>query len=222
MSDAFKWSDDRRATLERLLLKDGLSLAECAERFGISYHKARSAAGRFGFVSGNKSHASGYWTDERIAAPKSMHRQGLSASQIAAKLRNTSRGAVIGKLHREGLGEAARPKPAKPLRAVPVKRPERIGPPPPRVVTGAFPPTERTAPKPPPIAPSADVARVKPIDLRLCHCRWPVGDVGEPDFGCCGLEALSGPYCPGHAARAYQAPKNPGVAKLARSIRRYV
>lgn len=37
-------------------------------------------------------------------------------------------------------------------------------------------------------------------------CRWPVGDVGSPDFFFCGGEALSGPYC-AHHHRMSRAPR---------------
>ena len=51
------------------------------------------------------------WNDERIDLLKSLWEKGLTASQIADKLGNVSRNAVIGKAHRLGL--KARPSPVK-------------------------------------------------------------------------------------------------------------
>ncbi|MEA3538998.1 MAG: GcrA family cell cycle regulator, partial [Pseudomonadota bacterium] len=51
------------------------------------------------------------WTDERIETLRSLWEKGLTASQIADKLGNVSRNAVIGKAHRLGL--KARPSPVK-------------------------------------------------------------------------------------------------------------
>ncbi|PWR18899.1 GcrA family cell cycle regulator [Zavarzinia compransoris] len=55
------------------------------------------------------------WTDERIATLRDLWEQGLSASQIAAKLGNITRNAVIGKVHRLGL--SGRPSPVRTERA---------------------------------------------------------------------------------------------------------
>ena len=43
------------------------------------------------------------WTDERVVLLRELWAQGLSASQIAARLGGVSRNAVIGKAHRLGL-----------------------------------------------------------------------------------------------------------------------
>lgn len=55
------------------------------------------------------------WTDERIATLRELWEQGLSASQIAGKLGNITRNAVIGKVHRLGL--SGRPSPVRTERA---------------------------------------------------------------------------------------------------------
>jgi len=51
------------------------------------------------------------WNDERVAALQRLWAQGLSASQIAERLGNVTRNAVIGKAHRLGL--ASRPSPIR-------------------------------------------------------------------------------------------------------------
>ena len=43
------------------------------------------------------------WTDERVELLKKLWAEGLSASQIAARLGGVTRNAVIGKAHRLGL-----------------------------------------------------------------------------------------------------------------------
>ena len=43
------------------------------------------------------------WTDQRVADLRRLWAEGLSASQIARRLGNTTRNAVIGKVHRLGL-----------------------------------------------------------------------------------------------------------------------
>jgi len=51
------------------------------------------------------------WTDEQILTLQELWAQGLSASQIAARLGTVTRNAVIGKAHRLGL--ASRPSPIR-------------------------------------------------------------------------------------------------------------
>ena len=51
------------------------------------------------------------WTEERIALLRQLWEAGLSASEIAKRLGEVSRNAVIGKAHRIGL--AARPSPIR-------------------------------------------------------------------------------------------------------------
>ncbi|RME67195.1 MAG: global cell cycle regulator GcrA-like protein, partial [Alphaproteobacteria bacterium] len=118
------------------------------------------------------------WTDERIAKLRKLWDDGLSASQIAQKLGNVTRNAVIGKAHRLGL--KARPSPVK-----------QETPPP------------KAAPKKPKSA--AKPAKVTLLDLNERMCKWPIGHPGEADFHFCGKKAEAGfPYCSAHCAEAYQ------------------
>jgi GcrA cell cycle regulator len=69
------------------------------------------------------------WTDERIEKLTKMWEGGATASQIADELGGVSRNAVIGKAHRLGLKARPSPvkpneKPARPLAAAPVRKPE--------------------------------------------------------------------------------------------------
>ncbi len=121
-----------------------------------------------------------------------------SAAEIAdtisaASQRPINRKAVIGRAFRLGL---PRKKPsAKPARAPRVRPPA----PRPRPVRRHFArphfPAEPIAPR--------DFEKVAPTrtleTLGRHECRFPIGDVGEPDFGFCGRLA-NGPYCPLHRA----------------------
>jgi GcrA cell cycle regulator len=48
------------------------------------------------------------WTEERVELLKKLWADGLSASQIAGRLGEVTRNAVIGKVHRLGLAAAPR------------------------------------------------------------------------------------------------------------------
>ncbi len=56
------------------------------------------------------------------------------------------------------------------------------------------------------VAAPAKVRRGKSIlELGSGDCRWPMGDVGSPDFCYCGNGAVALlPYCLGHARIAYR------------------
>lgn len=119
------------------------------------------------------------WTDERIAKLRKLWDDGLSASQIADKLGNVTRNAVIGKAHRLGL--KARPSPVK------------------QEAAGA----PKTAVKKPKATPRP--AKVTLLDLNERMCKWPIGHPGEEDFHFCGKKAEAGfPYCAQHCGEAYQ------------------
>lgn len=60
------------------------------------------------------------WTEERVAQLRTLWARGFSASEIAYQLRDVTRNAVIGKVHRIGL--AGRITPERPQKA---KRPRR-------------------------------------------------------------------------------------------------
>jgi GcrA cell cycle regulator len=154
------------------------------------------------------------WTDERIALLKKMWKEGKSAADIAKTLgKGVTRNAVIGKAHRMGLSgrpspikkptpapkkEAAKKESAKPVKklAAPV------------VVSGVKNnPLSREVAEPrkmekEAIPPGGGVAL---IDLTERMCKWPIGDPREDDFTFCGRNIRPGtPYCPEHAAMAYQ------------------
>jgi GcrA cell cycle regulator len=72
------------------------------------------------------------WTDERVELLRKLWSEGLSASQIAAKLGGVSRNAVIGKVHRlklsgRGKQTAAQPRAKKAAQATQSVRPASSG-----------------------------------------------------------------------------------------------
>lgn len=156
------------------------------------------------------------WTDERIATLKKMWKEGKSAADIAKTLGKVTRNAVIGKAHRMGL--SGRPSPIKKPTAAPKAK-----------ETAAKKPVLRSVKKPLPVA--ASTKKLNPlssrpeveepkffekeavpegggiplIELTERMCKWPIGDPRDADFIFCGLGIRVGtPYCPGHAAMAYQ------------------
>ena len=139
------------------------------------------------------------WTDERVETLKKLWAEGYTASSIAGCIGGVSRSAVLGKVYRLGLSGRGATGPRK-------EQPKHI-----RSRAPRIPAKPRARPAPPQIkAPThfaaqiEDAARVDLVSLEHHHCRWPVGDPGQPGFGFCGLTTHAGPYCPAHAQRAYR------------------
>jgi GcrA cell cycle regulator len=143
------------------------------------------------------------WNPERVEQLRNFVGAGLSCSQIAAEI-GVTRNAVIGKIHRLGLGPG-RPA-AAPARACPprVRRPhlssqrQLL-----RVIYAEAPRADGGAS--PEAVPIDSAQRCSLIELAHGKCRWPVGDPGRADFAFCGNEAAAGfSYCAGHARMAYR------------------
>ncbi|WP_455477123.1 GcrA family cell cycle regulator [Bartonella sp. B41] len=165
------------------------------------------------------------WTCERVELLKKFWSEGLSASQIAARLGGVSRNAVIGKVHRLKL-------PGRGKTAQVVSRTQKI-------LAGVNPSNSRIRRSTSMVLPTnsascsakatalkvdfvdenmteADISAksdvVVPISrhlnlLQLSEntCRWPVGDPLSSDFHFCGADAgESSPYCAFHAKIAFQ------------------
>ena len=156
------------------------------------------------------------WTEERVEALKKLWSDGLSASQIAARLAGgVTRNAVIGKVHRLGLSGRAttsRVTTARPRRP---RQPSHPGRPRPLPTAGA------TALKPQTYSKPAPLPEPEPEPLRLIDkpeggritilmlsdktCKWPIGDPGSEEFCFCGHAPKdSMPYCDYHSRVAYQ------------------
>lgn len=164
-------------------------------------------------ASARAARSPGAWTDDAVETLTRLWRQGdLSAAMIARRL-GVTRNAVLGKIHRLGLSQPRRPRPAA---IAPPPRPAK-----PRPVASA-----RRAPASAPVRmspqPAAEigrglVTRLEDLPIRACH--WPLGDPQAADFAFCGRRAETGPYCPAHAGMAYRG-RGVDVAELARLLRR--
>lgn len=163
------------------------------------------------------------WTDERTKRLKQLWAEGLSASQIAARLGGVTRSAVIGKSYRLCLTprKSSNPEQNKnKRRAAHLRKMERqkaigsVERPPhlPRINAksgglraGTADDVARAAAEFARIQAEAaarqDVVRVRSIlDLEPHHCRWPIG---EPTRGFCGHRKAPGTsYCEAHLARS--------------------
>lgn len=147
------------------------------------------------------------WTEDRIEALKALWQAGQTAKQVSLVL-GVSRNAVIGKVHRLGLG--GRHSPAAP-RSVAGQTPRRI---PVRTWTASAP---KPAASPRPMRRRyVESAELPPIaqllTLGVRSCRWPIGHPDEAGFGFCGRDrAGAGPYCAHHRQFAYRAAPRPAA-----------
>ena len=160
------------------------------------------------------------WTEERVELLKQLWLEGLSASQVAAKLGDgITRNAVIGKLHRLGLSgrgsptRVSRPRTRRPRKpSAPRKVSARNStngaatPPPARANVSARATTRpEIIPEPILLQNIPHSERIGILDLTEKTCRWPLGDPGTEDFCFCAKTPQSGtPYCDYHASLAYQ------------------
>lgn len=145
------------------------------------------------------------WTEERIEALKALWQAGNTAKQVSLAL-GVSRNAVIGKVHRLGLG--GRDYPAAP-RPVAGQTPRR---PPTRTWTVSAPkPAVSARPTRRRYVESAELPpTVQLLTLGAHSCRWPIGHPDEDGFGFCGRDrAGAGPYCARHRQFAYRASSLP-------------
>lgn len=163
------------------------------------------------------------WNDERVELLKKLWAEGLSASQIAGRLGDVTRNAVIGKVHRLGL--SGRVTTSRLRKSRPAAAPAKVAPIQPRPVRVQFAVQGNAALKPvfveheraavalavvPPKveeepAPAPVLVGVALLDLKESMCRWPVGDPQEDGFHFCGARRADGlPYCEKHARVAFQ------------------
>lgn len=118
------------------------------------------------------------WPEERTDRLKELFGKGISYPLIAKEM-ETTKGVVVGKLARLGLG---REKEAQ---------------------TGGAPRASKPRPKPAPAAPEGDMRLVRLEDLAAGECKWPAAQDGEGVWLFCGLPA-DGIYCAHHHRRAYK------------------
>lgn len=162
------------------------------------------------------------WNDERVELLKKLWAEGLSASQIAGRLGNVTRNAVIGKVHRLGLSGRATTSRMKSMRPRPranavvpnttalAKRngKSRFGASGNSAVRALYQPDAEpyVSPVEELVIPLAERKTIQ--TLSECSCRWPIGDPQLADFHFCGKDKVMGlPYCEFHARRAFQPPQ---------------
>ena len=167
----------------------------------------------------------GQWSEDRVSTLKQLWADGLSASQIAARLgMGVTRNAVIGKVHRLNLAGRATPQraaqPRTPRKAS--REPSAPGARAPSMPTAGATalkpfaqvnaaPRAMTLPEPKPLrlVDSARDGRVTILHLTEKTCKWPIGDPMRDDFCFCGHGPRDGsPYCEYHARMAYQPPQS--------------
>jgi len=171
---------------------------------------------------GNHGGAKMSWTDERVELLKKLWSEGLSASQIAARLsQGVTRNAVIGKVHRLNLsGRATQPRTTAPRAPRKPREPRHPGrsigqPSMPSAGNTALKPMMRAevhlrqqtlpAPEPLRLVDLPKGGRVTILHLSDKTCKWPIGDPGNEEFCFCGHGPRDGsPYCEYHARLAYQ------------------
>jgi GcrA cell cycle regulator len=150
------------------------------------------------------------WTDERVEQLKTLWLSGASAKEISVRLGGASRNAVIGKVHRLGLGGRGAPATPRgvagaaprrlrsPAGSAQLKPKTQIQPEHPGQATASMPATRRTDAAPTDLAPTAEL-----LSLHRHSCRWPVGHPDDADFGFCGRNRdARTPYCEHHSQQA--------------------
>ena len=157
------------------------------------------------------------WTEERVEWLKKMWAEGLSASQMAYRLGDVTRNAVIGKVSRLKLtGRDVPPRLTRSKKDYRKARNERLRAE--RAERPHFGPSVNSDLKslrealrnmdaePDDIGINRLVINHDDPSRELKHtsCRWPLGDPGHEDFHFCGRDKLDGlPYCTHHAMIAY-------------------
>jgi GcrA cell cycle regulator len=144
------------------------------------------------------------WTAERVEALKTLWTEGNTASEVSRRL-GVTRNAVIGKVHRLGMGgrlAAAAP------RAIAAQTPRRT-----RARSnpngthfnrsGAATPAAPSRPKF--VERSDFLPTASLLTLNAHGCRWPIGHPDRPEFGFCGRERPANTsYCADHQKVAFR------------------
>jgi GcrA cell cycle regulator len=144
------------------------------------------------------------WTDDRVQQLKTLWAEGHSAAAIAGQLGQTTRNAVIGKIHRLGLGGRRKTQgPRKPRRPVAPATPRRR-----TVSVSRVQRVAMTADNIATVLAKLGPAPEPPVTvqtLTVDTCRWPEGDPATPGFHFCGRKsAAPGSYCGPHDWIAHQ------------------
>lgn len=149
------------------------------------------------------------WNDERVDLLKLRWSEGHSAKVIAIEIGGgVTRNAVLGKIDRLKLSKrrkrASDDQPLNPRKTTVRKNYGKRG----YSAWSTIP--DEFEPEPVVIDDTADTdiprrQRCTLMQLTNSTCRWPVGEIGEPDFFFCGAKPMAdSPYCASHCARAYR------------------
>ena len=154
------------------------------------------------------------WTAERVESLTKLWQEGLSASQIAARLGDVTRNAVIGKVHRLGLaGRVTKTRSNNPRPRPTAQRSKRA-----RVPRFPNHGDAMRSLSGLPVDPNSEAIfnrvdelvipleeRKSILTLKESSCRWPIGDPQHEEFHFCGKDKSHGvAYCEFHAQRAFQ------------------
>lgn len=158
--------------------------------------------------------ASPTWTPERLAELRMYAAQGLTAGQIAHRMRPVTELAIIGRCAREGIELGAKPPPATRNR----RRREAAAIDEADPMFGVAPPPREDAWRP-----LAGREPILLVNTEPHHCTWPIGDSDDvAHWRCCGASKGAGlPYCPEHTALAYEAGRYRRGGAIVRDFMRY-
>lgn len=135
------------------------------------------------------------WTPYEDALLAQLWGEGKSTSKIAESFPGKSRNAVIGRVHR--LRRNGKDFPERPAGRFGSREPRK---PRPRLRVVRVPKEPFLPPKP--IPPIIDTLEGSATFDERTGCKWPVTQ--DSPYRFCNREIGEGPYCAGHAARAYQ------------------
>jgi len=153
------------------------------------------------------------WTDGKVKTLKKLWSEGLSASQIANRIGDVTRNAVIGKVHRLGLEGRAKSIRTNGLSSVGQLKSNVVS------VTysgnlalkAIIDPISDLMPVVQPETQGFSAVQISPgehvtiLTLNENRCKWPIGDPGDTDFHFCGHEPKNKtPYCSEHAKVAFK------------------
>ena len=154
------------------------------------------------------------WTNEKVEKLKELWSKGFTASQIAEKLGNTTRNAVIGKAHRLNLEARA---PSKPSSTSKYKENRSV------IKRTSSPMTRKAKFQSILLDKNFEAENPKSLeDLTETTCKWPIGHPNEEKFYFCGRKPEGEfPYCKLHVLYAFQ-PKNQKEDDLGSEIPEFI
>lgn len=231
------WDADRDKRL-RALWDEGLSCAIIADRFGdCTRNSVIGRCHRLGLKRPDHPNTTrrntpkpvasppapsvrtDLWPADRVARLRKMHAEGLSFSEMAAKLGDgLTRNAVLARAHRMGLRRGAELN--KATRAL--GGPRLVQKPKVSAITGGI--MHGSSEPMPPVLPPPKAHAFRPLPGttpkpfgEVMVCKWPIDGFDLPM--CCGLPRPDDmTYCPTHRAMSGTPPKTT-TKQLARSLR---